>query len=98
MVQFDTWCDSADVPLGSHHVRILTGRPVHATVAGQTTAAEVPARPLRGGKTHCPALQRLGKPAAAQLIIDSLPRQRRSDQATWVRSTQRNGSMLTAAI
>ncbi|MFR0119871.1 DUF1837 domain-containing protein, partial [Escherichia coli] len=27
MVPFYDWCDSADMPLGNHHVRVMTGRP-----------------------------------------------------------------------
>jgi len=72
MVQFNEWCDSADVPLGNNHVRLMTGRPTHAAVAIQTTAAVVPTH-YASEERIARALQRLGKPAAAQLIIDSLP-------------------------
>jgi hypothetical protein len=72
MVQFNEWCDSADVPLGNHHIRLMTGRATHAAVAVQTTAAVVPTH-YASEERIARALQRLGKPAAAQLIIDSLP-------------------------
>lgn len=72
MVQFNEWCDSADLPLGNHHIRLMTGRPTHAAVAIQITAAVVPTH-YASEERIARALQRLGKPAAAQLIIDSLP-------------------------
>jgi hypothetical protein len=72
MVQFNTWCDSADVPLGHNHVRLMTGTPAHAAVGIQATAAVVPTH-YAAEERIARALQRLGKPAAAQLIIDSLP-------------------------
>jgi len=72
MVQFNDWCDSADLPLGNHHIRVMTGRPAHAAVAIQTTAEVVPTH-YAAEERIARALQRLGKPAAAQLIIDSLP-------------------------
>ena len=50
----------------------MTGRPTHAAVAIQTTAAVVPTH-YASEERIARALQRLGKPAAAQLIIDSLP-------------------------
>lgn len=72
MVQFNDWCDSADVPLGNHHIRVMTGRQAHAAVGIQVTAAVVPAH-YAAEERIAHALQRLGKPAAAQLIIDLLP-------------------------
>jgi hypothetical protein len=72
MVQFNDWCDSADVPLGNHQIRLMTGRQSNAAIAIQTTAAVVPTH-YAAEERIARALQRLGKPAAAQLIIDSLP-------------------------
>jgi len=72
MVQFNDWCDAADVPLGNHHIRVMTGRPEHAAIAIQTTAAVVSTH-YAAEERIARALERLGKPAAAQLIIDSLP-------------------------
>jgi hypothetical protein len=72
MVQFNDWCDSADVPLGTHHIRVMTGRPAHAAVGIQNTAGVVPTH-YASEERIARALQRLGKPAAAQLIINSLP-------------------------
>lgn len=50
----------------------MTGRPVDATVGIRATAAAVPAH-YAVEERIARALSRLGKPAAAQLIIDSLP-------------------------
>jgi hypothetical protein len=72
MVQFNDWCDSADVPLGNHRIRVMTGRLAHAATAIQTTAAVVPTH-YAAEERIARALQRLGRPEAAQLIIDSLP-------------------------
>jgi hypothetical protein len=72
MALFDHWCEYADVPLGNHHIRLMTGRQAHATVGIQATAAVVPTH-YAAEERIAHALQRLGKPAAAQLIIDSLP-------------------------
>ena len=72
MVQFNDWCDSADVPLGNHHIRVMTGRPTHAAVGIQNTAGVLPTH-YASEERIARALQRLGKPTAAQLIIDSLP-------------------------
>src|SRR4051812_21046405 len=72
MVQFNQWCDSFDVPLGNHHIRLLTGRPTHAPVGIQNTAAVVTTH-YASEERIARALQRLGKPASAQLITDSLP-------------------------
>lgn len=79
MVRFNDWCDCADVPLGNHHVRLMTGRPPHSAVGIQATAAVLPTH-YAAEERIAHALQRLGKPAAAQLIIDSLP------QTTQIRS------------
>jgi hypothetical protein len=72
MALFDHWCEYADVPLGNHHIRLMTGRRAHAAVGVQATAAVVPTH-YAAEERIAHALQRLGKPAAAQLIIDSLP-------------------------
>ena len=49
MVQFNDWCDSADTPLGNHHVRVMTGRPADAATGIQVTATAVP---VQGGGTR----------------------------------------------
>ena len=64
--------DTSDVPLNDHYVRIITGKPSHADVGIATTAAAVPTH-YAAEERISRALSRLGKPAAAQLIIDSLP-------------------------
>lgn len=72
MVQFNDWCDSADTPLGNHHVRVMTGRPADAVTGIQVTATAVPAH-YAAEERIAAALARLGKAAAAQLITDLLP-------------------------
>jgi len=72
MVQFNDWCDSADTPLGNHHVRVMTGRPADATTGIQVTATAVPAH-YAAEERIAAALARLGKAAAAQMITDLLP-------------------------
>lgn len=72
MVQFNDWCDSADTPLGKHHVRVMTGRPAHAATGIQVTATAVPAH-YAAEERIAAALARLGKAAAAQMITDLLP-------------------------
>lgn len=72
MVQFNDWCDSADTPLGNHHVRVITGRPADAATGIQVTATAVPAH-YAAEERIAAALARLGKAAAAQMITDLLP-------------------------
>ena len=42
MVQFNNWCDSADTPVGNHHVRVMTVRPADLATGVQVTATAVP--------------------------------------------------------
>lgn len=72
MVQFSDWCNSADIPVGNHHVRVMTGRAADAAVGIQATAAALPGHYAAEEKI-ARALARLGKPAAAKLITDLLP-------------------------
>ena len=72
MVQFNDWCDSADTPLGNHHVRVMTGRPADAAIGIQVTATAVPAH-YAAEERIAAALARLGKVAAAQMITNLLP-------------------------
>ncbi|EPX76490.1 Hachiman antiphage defense system protein HamA [Salipiger mucosus] len=72
MVQFNDWCDSADTPLGNHHVRVMTGRPADVATGIQVTATAVPAH-YAAEERIAAALARLGKAAAAQMISDLLP-------------------------
>lgn len=72
MAQFNDWCDSADTPLGNHHVRVMTGRPADAATGIQVTATAVPAH-YAAEERIAAALARLGKAAAAQMITDLLP-------------------------
>lgn len=72
MVQFNDWCDSADTPLGNHHVRVMTGRPADAATGIQVTATAVPAH-YAAEERIAAAFARLGKVAAAQMIADLLP-------------------------
>lgn len=72
MVQFNDWCDSADTPLGRHHVRVMTGRSADAATGIEMTAAIVPAH-YAAEERIATALERLGKAAAAQMITELLP-------------------------
>ncbi|HSZ66595.1 MAG TPA: hypothetical protein VK825_10350 [Xanthobacteraceae bacterium] len=72
MVQFHDWCDSADTPVGNHHVRVMTGRPADSATAVQVTATAVPAH-YAAEERIAGALARLGKVAAAKMITDLLP-------------------------
>ena len=72
MVQFDDWCDSADTPLGNHHVRVMTGRAADTATGIQVTATAVPAH-YAAEERVAAALAKLGKPAAAKMITDLLP-------------------------
>lgn len=72
MVQFNDWCNSADTPLGNHHVRVMTGRPADAATGIQVTATAVPAH-YAAEERIAAALARLGKATAAQMITDLLP-------------------------
>lgn len=72
MVQFNDWCDSADTPLGNHHVRVMTGRPADAATGIQVTATAVPAH-YAAEERIAAAFARLGKVAAAQMITNLLP-------------------------
>ncbi|ABD88596.1 Hachiman antiphage defense system protein HamA [Rhodopseudomonas palustris] len=72
MVQFNDWCDSADTPVGNHHVRVMTGRPADSATGIQVTATAVPAH-YAAEERIAGALARLGKAAAAKMITDLLP-------------------------
>jgi hypothetical protein len=72
MVQFNNWCNSADIPLGNHHIRVMTGRPADATVGIRVTAATVLVH-YAAEERIARALVRLGKTGAAKLITDLLP-------------------------
>jgi hypothetical protein len=72
MVQFNDWCNSADTPVGNHHLRIMTGRPVDSAVGVQVTASAVPSH-YAAEERVARVLARLGKPEAAKLITDLLP-------------------------
>jgi hypothetical protein len=72
MVQFNNWCNSADIALGNHHIRVMTSRTADATVGIRTTAAAVSVH-YASEERIARALARLGKTGAAQLITDLLP-------------------------
>lgn len=72
MVQFDDWCISADTQVGDHHLRVLTGDSAKLAVAVNATAAIVPSHYVAEEQVSR-VLARLGKPAAAKLIQDKLP-------------------------
>jgi hypothetical protein len=72
MVHFNDWCNSADTPVGNHHLRIMTGRPADSAVGIQVTASAVPSH-YAAEERVARILARLGKPEAAKLITDLLP-------------------------
>ena len=72
MVQFSDWCDSADTPVGDHHLRVMTGRPVDSATGIQVTARALPAH-YATEERIAGALARLGKAVAAKMITDLLP-------------------------
>lgn len=72
MVQFDDWCNSADTPIGNHHLRVMTGRPADATTAVRVTAAAIPGH-YATEERIARAMVRLGKPEAARVITELLP-------------------------
>lgn len=72
MVPFYDWCDSADMPLGNHHVRVMTDRPGDIATGIQMTARAIPAHYTTEERIAA-ALAKLGKTAAAQMLNDLLP-------------------------
>jgi hypothetical protein len=92
MVHFNDWCDSADTPVGNHHVRVMTGRPADSATGIQVTATAVPAH-YAAEERIAGAPARLGKAAAAKMI-----KRRRFDRATSARYTRRSGSKRKVAI
>ena len=72
MVQFSDWCDSADTPVGDHHVRVMTGRPADSATGIQVTARALPAH-YATEERIAGALARLGKAVAAKMITNLLP-------------------------
>ena len=72
MVPFYDWCDSADMPLGNHHVRVMTGRLGDIATGIQMTARAIPAHYTTEARIAT-ALAKLGKTAAAHMLSDLLP-------------------------
>ena len=72
MAQFNDWCVAVDVPVGTHHRRVMTGQAANIATGIQATAAIVPAH-YASEEQVARALARLGKPAAAALIEGKLP-------------------------
>jgi Cap4 SAVED domain len=69
---FDDWCDDAAAPAGAHTLRILTARPAHLELGVAAIAAEIPGH--YASEEHIArTLERLGKPAAAQVVREKLP-------------------------
>lgn len=71
-MQFNDWCDSADTPIGNHHVRVMTGRPADLAIGIQEAATAVSSH-YAAEERIAGALARLGKTAAAKIITDLLP-------------------------
>lgn len=72
MVQFNNWCLSVDTPIGNHLCRVMTGNAENLPTGIQATAAIVPGH-YASEEQVARALARLGKPAAAALIVGKLP-------------------------
>ena len=69
---FDDWCDDAPAAAGAHSLRILTARTADLAVGVGAVAAQVPGH--YASEEHIArVLDRLGKPAAAELIREKLP-------------------------
>lgn len=72
MAQFNEWCVAVDTQVGDHFTWVMTGQDERLAAGIQATAAIVPAH--YASEEHVArALQRLGKPAAAELIQGKLP-------------------------
>ncbi|MFZ6776982.1 Hachiman antiphage defense system protein HamA [Undibacterium sp. Ji83W] len=72
MAQFNDWCVPVVIPVGQHHLRVLTGQATTLTTGIQATAAIVPHHYVTSEHV-ARALARLGKSAAAELIHGMLP-------------------------
>jgi hypothetical protein len=69
---FDDWCDDAPAEAGAHNLRILTARAADLPVGVEAIAAEIPGH--YASEEHIArVLDRLGKPAAAELVREKLP-------------------------
>lgn len=71
MAQFNDWCLSVDELVGNHFRRVMTAHAVNLPTAIQATAAIVPGH-YASEEQVARALARLGKPAAAELILGKL--------------------------
>jgi len=69
---FEDWCDDEPTPAGGHDLRILTARAADLAIGVSAVAARVPGH-YASAEHVARVLDRLGKPAAAQLIQDKLP-------------------------
>jgi hypothetical protein len=72
VAQFNDWCVSVDEPVGNHFRRVMTGQAASLPTGIQATAATVPGH-YASEEQVARALARLGKPAAAALILGKLP-------------------------
>lgn len=72
MVQFDTWCQTANNDVGAHPLILLTSDPRRVRRGVAATAAIVPAH-YASEERVAAILRRLGKPAAAEFIEGKLP-------------------------
>lgn len=69
---FDHWCDEATAAAGVHDLRILTARAADIADGVTAIAARVPGH--YASEEHIArVLDRLGKPASAQLVREKLP-------------------------
>jgi hypothetical protein len=71
-MRFSDWCLAVDSQVGGHFCRVMTGQTASLPTGIQATAAIVP-RHYASEEHVARALARLGKPAAAALIVGKLP-------------------------
>ncbi len=76
MVAFSNWCDITDQVVNTHNLKIMTVSNAQVDGACSEVAAIVPNH-YASEERIAELLARLGKPAAAQFIRDSLPQDKR---------------------
>ena len=76
MVAFNDWCTTSNAKVGNHDLFLLTGKHDKLPTGVEMTAAVVPGH-YASEERISHALARLGKPAAADLIQNKLPKTKR---------------------
>jgi hypothetical protein len=72
MISFDDWCFAEDASVGRHTLRVFSGDPARLQVGISATAAIIPGHFAAAAKISR-ALERLGKTAAAEFVLGTLP-------------------------